>query len=49
MGCNLAVVEPLKGSAINVVNTDLNAYNGDPNGFHWIWSNEDKVLVAAFW
>lgn len=48
MGCNLAVIQPLKGSAVNVQNTDLNAFNGDPNGFHWIWSNEDKVLVAAF-
>ena len=38
MGCNLAVVQPEKGSAIDGVGE-----------YHNVWSNEDKVLVAAFW
>ena len=50
MGCNLGVILPLRGSAINVGTGDDKAWNGAPlNGFHWVWSNEDKVLVAAFW
>ena len=43
MGCNLAVVQPEKGSAINGASIVGNGL------YHNIWSNEDKVLVAAFW
>merc|ERR1739838_390680 len=42
MGCNLAVVQPEKGSAINGASIVGNGL------YHNVWSNEDKVLVAAF-
>merc|ERR1712193_52362 len=48
LGCNTAVVGPLRGSAKNVENLDGKPWNGSPNGWHWQWSNEDKVLIVAF-